>query len=1082
MDMSTAGRVPSPTSREHLEGFRRSLRLEAGTVAAEPGLLWQQVSNRLRHRENLAVAVLAEDERRVREGAGRWFRVLSPLAESPQLLGAVPGYGDVAFADATHLVTVGGGTLTTWHGRSGRPTAIVPLAGVTAAEAFSLDAFGRVALVATPDGLQVHDAASGTLLARLEGSDVPPHDDDDPMDAALLLELDLPGGLRRGFCLSADGSLAAGAQRSGEVTVWDATTGGIRSTFPGTVGALSSCAFTPDAATLVFATDDASVLAWHLAEGAGTVTLEGLPPAGAGGPAADGGASLVLDLATAPDGRFVAAVTGDRVLVWDLSSGQARWSAEHFGSGRCCAVAPDAGAVVTGGARGVLRVRDAATGAITGTLAGHTGTVGRCAVSADGGLLASTGPDGARLWALPVGGGSEFFDSHADRVTAIAFDPYDDRLASSGADRRVLLWDASSTSRLGSLDGHEDAVQDCTFAAPDGARLVTAGRDGTVRLWDAATGKEQRRLAAGLDAWWGCAVHPDGTEVMLCGGESVDRVALSSGSRLATYARDTETWRCCYTPDGTGAVLTGGAGRVAFWDAATEGLTEVTGHQDVVGVCAVSPDGRFAVTGGADGTVRVWDLPEHRERFVLHHDAAVWGCAVTADARYVVSTSWDNTVRIWDAAGGDELMRLTAPGSLHGCTAHPWRARVAYGDHTGRVHVVEPAGLPFGPVVTTPVDDEGALHVRCPACGTARDLEQADLGAAYRCSCGLELRVTDRPLRAHPPAKEEADSTAGLARALGPQTPRERVLMYSTKTCTACGHEFELLRHACPQCGSTMATPPDVEALQFMQMRQAKASELVDRGALLFQSGKLDEAESTLREAVEANPWNATAHGNLGVVLLHRDRRAEALEWFEKAVGIDPDVPGGRAMVDRLRAEVAGPSSSEPDTSADDEVGAARAAMAGQDWDAAIQHFGRAIDVVESGGACTAPTFNLYGERATAEAYRGDYHSSLADLDRALQLEPDEWHYLDARARAHYVLGSYDEAVADWSAALEHLPTTGDARAGVLLYRAASYRQLDRPTEALHDLRSADAACADPAIAQGIEDLRRTINSEEGLG
>ena len=72
--------------------------------------------------------------------------------------------------------------------------------------------------------------------------------------------------------------------------------------------------------------------------------------------------------------------------------------------------------------------------------------------------------------------------------------------------------------------------------------------------------------------------------------------------------------------------------------------------------------------------------------------------------------------------------------------------------------------------------------------------------------------------------------------------------------------------------------------------------------------------------------------------------------------------------------------------------------------------------------------------------------------------------------------------MADWSAALEHLPATGDQRAGVLLYRAASYRQLDQPAEALADLRSADAVCVDPALANGIEDLRRTINAEEGLG
>lgn len=1055
--------------RERLEGFRRSLRLEAGTVAVDPALLWQQLANRLRQREDLTPIVLAEEDRRLRAGGPPWFRVRSPLAESPQLVGTVPGHGDLAFLDGSRLAVLDGATLTAWDGGSGRPTAAILLQDGDAAEAFALDALGTVSVVTAPDGLVVHDLATGALRSHLERSDEPPREFD-ASEASLVLELGLAGGrLRRPFCLSPDGSLVAGAQASGAVTVWDAATGRIRSTLPEASGGLSACAFTPDATTLVLATRDGTVQAWHHEQGAATDAFEG----------AEG---LVLDLAVAPDGTYAAAVTGERVLVWDLPSGRVRWSAQHFGSGRCCCVTPDALHVVTGGARGVLRLWDAASGSITGTFAGHTGTVGRCAASPDGALLASAGPDGIRLWDLAVPGGSEFFDSHADRVTAVTFDPFGDRVASAGADRRVLLWDSDSRSQLGSLDGHEDAVQDCAFAGAAGQEIVTAGRDGTVRLWDVAARTERRRLATSLDAWWGCAVHPAGTEALLCGSESIDRVSLPSGERVASYPFAAGSWRCRYAADGSWAVLTGAAGRVAFWDAATEQVTDAAGHSGIVGACAVSPDGRFAVTGADDGTVRVWDLPDRSERLVLHHDAAVWGCAVTADAQHVVTTSWDCTLRVWDADTGREVMRLDAPAGLHGCAAHPWRLRLAYGDHTGRVHLVEPLGLPSAPVVVTALDEHGALHARCPSCGTPRDVEQADLGTSYDCSCGLAIRVADRPLRPAPSAEQEPVAAEDLARVLGAQTPREQVLMYSTKSCTACGQEFELLRHACPRCGSTAAMPADVESMQFMQMRQARASDLVDRGALLYQSGDLDQAETTLRQAVAANPWNATACGNLGVVLLHRGSRAEALEWLEKAVGIDPGVPGGRELVHRLRAELPEPATPEPEVPVDDEVVAARAAMVDQDWDAAILHFGRAIDLVERGASTASPVFNLYGERATAEAYRGDYRASLADLDRALQLEPGEWRYLDARARAHYVLGSYLEAVTDWSAALEHLPTTGDQRAGVLLYRAASYRQLDQPDAALADLRSADEACADPALAKGIEDLRRTIISEEGLG
>jgi WD40 repeat protein/tetratricopeptide (TPR) repeat protein len=1079
--MSTPTRT-SPAARDRLEPFRRALRLEAGAIATDPALLWQQMSNRLRQRDDLKDTVLAEEDRRLRNGSRAWFRVLSPLAESPQLLGTIAGHDEVALLGGSCLATLDAGTLTVWDGQSGRPAAAVGLQDCTTGGAFAVDAQATVVVTATPDGLLVHDLSTGSLLSHLEQSDEPPHEFDGSQ-AALALELGLVDGrLRRAFCVSPDGSLVAGAQSSGAVTVWDTSTGRIRRAFSEAVGGLSACAFTPDAATLVFAARDGTVCAWRHHHDADSDTLHATDSTGTPARDEDRGATLVLDIAIAPDGTFATTVTGTRVIVQDLPSGHRRWSQEHFGSGRCCAVSPDGHLVVTGGERGVLRLWDAATGTITGTLAGHAGTVDRCAISSDGSLLASAAPDGIKVWDLSVPGGSEFFDSHADRVTALAFSPDGEHIASAGADRRVLLWDSTSRRQLGSLDGHEDAVQDCAFTRADGSEIVTAGRDGTARLWDVAANEEKHRLADGLDPWWGCAVHPDGAEALLCGTGSIDRVALSSGERLATYPRDAASWRCRYAPDGTWAVVTGAAGRVAFWDSATERIIDVIDGGQLVGVCAVSPDGHFAVSGGEDGTVRVWDLPDRRERLVLRHDAAVWGCAVTADARYVVSTSWDRTLRIWNADTGLEVMRQDCPVPLHGCAAHPWLLRLAFGDHAGRVHIVEPVGLPFDPVVVTPRDEDGVLRVWCPSCRTVRDLDQADLGTVHHCACGLTTRVTDQPLRMTRPAEPGPDSAEGLARALGAQTPRAQVLMFSTKTCAACGHEFELLRHACPQCGSTAAMPPDVEAMHFMQMRQVRASELVNRGALLFQSGDLDEAEATLRQAVEANPWNATACGNLGVVLLHRGLKEESLEWFETAVGIDPDVPGGREMVVQLRTEVPQRPSGETEPSADDEVAAARTALVAQDMDGAILHFGRAIDLVERGRSCAAPTFNLYGERATAEAYRGDYRASLADLDRALELEPGEWHYLDARGRAHYVLGSYREAVADWSSALERLPATGDQRAGVLLYRAASYRQLDQPAEALADLRTADAACVNPAIAKGIEDLRRTINSEEGLG
>jgi Flp pilus assembly protein TadD len=54
-------------------------------------------------------------------------------------------------------------------------------------------------------------------------------------------------------------------------------------------------------------------------------------------------------------------------------------------------------------------------------------------------------------------------------------------------------------------------------------------------------------------------------------------------------------------------------------------------------------------------------------------------------------------------------------------------------------------------------------------------------------------------------------------------------------------------------------------------------------------SGKLDEAIVQFQKALELNPGDAKAHGNLGVVLADRGRFNEAMAHYQKALEIKPD-------------------------------------------------------------------------------------------------------------------------------------------------------------------------------------------------
>jgi len=84
---------------------------------------------------------------------------------------------------------------------------------------------------------------------------------------------------------------------------------------------------------------------------------------------------------------------------------------------------------------------------------------------------------------------------------------------------------------------------------------------------------------------------------------------------------------------------------------------------------------------------------------------------------------------------------------------------------------------------------------------------------------------------------------------------------------------------------------------RYLKLEPGNLDARVDLGTSYFQMSFTDTArheslqklaETSFREAIEADPQHQLANFNLGIIHLHKGDMAGAREWFEKCVSIDP--------------------------------------------------------------------------------------------------------------------------------------------------------------------------------------------------
>ncbi|NMG60460.1 hypothetical protein E1H12_18560, partial [Geitlerinema sp. P-1104] len=470
---------------------------------------------------------------------------------------------------------------------------------------------------------------------------------------------------------SPDGTEFASASVDGSIKRWQRD-GTLLSSFQESDSSTWSVVYTPDGERLISGHGDNQVRVWSR-EGRLLQTLEGHE-------------AEVISIAISRDGeRFVSGSADSQLRIWSRQGTLLRTLRGHGSTVRGVAFSPEGTQVASAGEDGFMRLWQVDNEFVQ-PLHGHREVLWNVAYAPPSSPLASQFATVARtevrLWDDAGHLVREFDQLGFTELYSLTFHPKRDQLLVGNADGSMYQVN-TETGAIRSWSAHALAIWSLSYH-PDGRWFVSGGDDFHINVWREDESGEvtlQQRVMASDSRIWDLAFAPDGSylalsnlagEVQLWGWETM--ADEEAGSRLRETAdhillgHNTEVWGLAISPDSEHIASASRDGQLKIWRrdgtllrtrqiSDTSGLTRVawspdnrllaiartdskidiytvdgklltqlSGHQSVVGSVKFSPDGRFLLSGSEDRLGILWNLEN-----ILSLDLMTYGCQRVED-------------------------------------------------------------------------------------------------------------------------------------------------------------------------------------------------------------------------------------------------------------------------------------------------------------------------------------------------------------------------------------------------------------------------------------------------------------------
>jgi WD40 repeat protein len=273
--------------------------------------------------------------------------------------------------------------------------------------------------------------------------------------------------------------------------------------------------------------------------------------------------------------------------------------------------------------------------------------------------------------------------SHTDRVPALAWRPDGSLLISAGWDTSARVWCPPMAEPLMLLNSHADQVHTLAYS-PDGEHLACADSDFDIYLWtDAEKATRGAVLRGHTDEIRALAFSPDGSKLASAGLDRVIHVWDVRDGKLLAGPNLKGRHAVAVIPGNPLRLASSGSQRVRVWDATTGEETAPSNLCSAYTVAA-SPDGKWLAIGGTDYFTQLWNATAGTVSASLEATKPPIGSlAFSSDSKFLAHTSpADGLVWIWNCEkAAPELILIEAADgcTLEGVAIHPDGRRVAAG-------------------------------------------------------------------------------------------------------------------------------------------------------------------------------------------------------------------------------------------------------------------------------------------------------------------------------------------------------------------------------------------------------------------